>query len=417
MSELQTALLAIGFGVIVAVYVYGWWQQRKYRQKFGAAFKSAHADALYQESPARSLPELEDEPELPVPAAAVEHFVSAEEEAVEPVAETVDDFTPEEHASAETQVEEPTLDEEMSEEQPSEEAAPEEVATETGQVVAQDESCALLDLRSDFIVELNLAEPSPASALAGLWQRKFDFGKPVLVCGLTLSGPSSGARWERAVAEGAMLYSRFRIALQLVDRGGAISPAKLADFRDLVLGIARHIKADANVPDVPQTHQNALELDAFCADVDQMVGVNLVVPGERLLSGTRIAEAAVLQGLTLEADGAFHLLGAHGHSLFSLINIDSMPFQHHTLANHTTRGLTLLLDVPRVDSPAVQFDRMLVAAHGLARELQLNLVDDHRVVLSETGLARIRDQIVGVEAKMVDHGIAPGSAQARRLFA
>jgi FtsZ-interacting cell division protein ZipA len=422
MSELQTALLAIGFGVIVAVYVYGWWQQRKYRQKFGAAFKSSHADALYRESPARPLPELANEPELPVPAAAVEHFVSAEDEAVEPVAETVDELAPEEPASpasAETQAEEPSFDEEMPEEQPSEEAAPEDVATETetDRVVAQDESCALLDLRSDFIVELNLAEPSPASALAGLWQRKFDFGKPVLVCGLTLGTVSSGPRWERAVAEGAMLYSRFRVALQLVDRGGAISPAKLADFRDLVLGIARHIKADANVPDVPQTHQNALELDAFCADVDQMVGVNLVVPGERLLSGTRIAEAAALQGLTLEADGAFHVLGVHGHSLFSLINIDSMPFQHHTLVTHTTRGLTLLLDVPRVDSPAVQFDRMLVAAHGLARELQLNLVDDHRVVLSETGLARIRDQIVGVEAKMCDHGIAPGSAQARRLFA
>ncbi|HZW25769.1 MAG TPA: cell division protein ZipA C-terminal FtsZ-binding domain-containing protein [Gallionella sp.] len=415
MSELQKALLAIGFGVIVAVYVYGWWQQRKYRQKFGAAFKSSHADALYQESPARPLPELENEPQAlsPEPAPAVEHFVKIAEEAVEPVAAAVEPAS-EAQVSAETPVEEPTLGEEATEEQPLEdEDTPAEAHPAETAPVAQDESCALLDLRSDFIVELNLAEPSPASALAGLWQRKFDFGKPVLVCGLTLNAP----RWERAVAEGATLYSRFRIALQLVDRGGAISPAKLADFRDLVLGIAARIKADANVPDMPQTHQNALELDAFCADVDQMVGVNLVVPGERLLSGTRIAEAAALQGLTLEADGAFHLLGAHGHSLFSLINMNSMPFQHHTLATHTTRGLTLLLDVPRVDSPAVQFDRMLAAAHGLARELQLNLVDDHRVVLSETGLARIRDQIIDVEAKMCEHGIAPGSAQARRLFA
>ena len=416
MSELQTALLAIGFGVIVAVYVYGWWQQRKYRQKFGAAFKSAHADALYQESPARPLPELADEPEALLserPAAPVtEHFVNIAEEAAEPVVAEVGEPAAEESSFEETQAEEQAFDEDMTEEPTQEESVAEPEVP-----APQDENCAQLDLRSDFIVELNLAEPSPASALSGLWQRKFDFGKPVLVCGLTLAGPSSVARWERAVAEGTMLYSRFRIALQLVDRGGAVSAAKLADFRDLVLGIAARIKADANVPDVPQTQQNAVELDGFCADVDQMVGVNLVVPGERLLSGTRIAEAAALQGLTLEADGAFHLLGAHGHSLFSLINIDSMPFQHHTLANHTTRGLTLLLDVPRVESPAVQFDRMLVAAHGLARELQLNLVDDHRVVLTDAGLARIREQIVEVAAKMVDHGIAPGSAQARRLFA
>lgn len=413
MSELQTALLAIGFGVIVAVYVYGWWQQRKYRQKFGAAFKSAHADALYRESPARPSPELEEEPEALLPerssAPVTEHFVNIAEatvtvEAVEPASE--------ESLPAETLEEEQVFDEGEAEE-PSQE----ESVAEPEVPAPQDESCAQLDLRSDFIIELNLAEPSPASALSGLWQRKFDFGKPVQVCGLTLGTASAGPRWERAVAEGTSLYSRFRIALQLVDRGGAVSGAKLADFRDLVLGIAARIKADANVPDVQQTQQNAVELDAFCADVDQMVGVNLVVPGERLLSGTRIAEAAALHGLTLEADGAFHLIGAHGHSLFSLINIDSMPFQHHTLANHVTRGLTLLLDVPRVESPAVQFDRMLAAAHGLARELQLNLVDDHRVVLTDAGLARIREQIVGVEAQMSDSGIAPGGAQARRLFA
>src|ERR1035437_4720293 len=53
MSELQAALLMIGFGVIVAVYVFGWWQQRRYRRKFGAAFKASHADALYQESGAK----------------------------------------------------------------------------------------------------------------------------------------------------------------------------------------------------------------------------------------------------------------------------------------------------------------------------------------------------------------------------
>ncbi len=41
MSELQKSLLMIGLGVIIAVYVYGWWQQRSYRRKFGTAFKAA----------------------------------------------------------------------------------------------------------------------------------------------------------------------------------------------------------------------------------------------------------------------------------------------------------------------------------------------------------------------------------------
>ncbi|MBI3222878.1 MAG: ZipA, partial [Nitrosomonadales bacterium] len=50
MSELQAALLSIGLGVIVAVYVYGWWQQRQYRRKFGGMFKAGRADALYREA-------------------------------------------------------------------------------------------------------------------------------------------------------------------------------------------------------------------------------------------------------------------------------------------------------------------------------------------------------------------------------
>jgi FtsZ-interacting cell division protein ZipA len=357
MSELQAALLAIGFGVIVAVYAFGWWQQRRYRRKFGATFKAGHADALYQD---RGEPVLPRQPEL---ASIVEEVVGVPDAGL-PNANLLD------------------------------------------------ESCKLPDTRTDFIIELHLDEPGPAAVLDGLWQRKFDFGKPMQVCGLTLATK----HWERAVAEGQALHERFRIALQLVDRGGAISEAKLADFRDLVLGIAKRIKANTSVPDLNKTYQLAVELDAFCAEVDQMVGVNLVPQGERLLRGAKIAQAAELQGMSLEPDGAFHLLDEQGHSLFSLTNRDNRPFQHHTLETFSTPGITLLLDVPRVENPALHFDRMVGVAHELAKELQVNVVDDHRAALSDNGLARIRAQIAEVEAKMCGQNIVPGSAQARRLF-
>ena len=169
MSELQAALLAVGFGVIVTVYAFGWWQQRRYRRKFGAAFKTSHADALYQKAGTGQVRE----------AALAEMVRGALGEAVSPA---------------------------------------DPAAT------SLDGSCALLDARSDFIIELQMNEASPAAVLDGFWQRKFDFGKPVHVCGM----PLNSAQWERAIAESQTLYARFRIALQLVDRGGAISAAKLA---------------------------------------------------------------------------------------------------------------------------------------------------------------------------------------------
>jgi len=370
MSELQAALLAIGLGVIIAVYVFGWWQQRRYRSKFGTAFMANHADALYRSN---------DD----IQAERVQHSPLAE--LSEGPLDAVSDF---DDGSGEISV-------------------PESVTTNL-----LDDSCTLLNARSDFIIELHLSEPSHAAVLDGLWQRKFDFRKPVQVCGLTMGTD----KWERAIAESQVLYARFRIALQLVDRSGAISETKLADFQDLVLGVAGNIKADTTVPDIRETHHHALEMDAFCAEVDQVAGVNLMAPGGRMLRGERIAQVATVLGMKLEADGAFHLPDAQGHTLFSLINQDSKPFQHHTLETSSTTGITLLLDVPRVEHPARQFDQMMQVAHDLARELQVNVVDDNGVALSDSGLALIRARINEVELKMCAIGIIPGSTQARRLF-
>lgn len=372
MSELQIALLVIGFGVVVAVYGYGWWQQRLYRRKFGEAFRSTRPDASDQRD---ALYRTE-----------VAHRDASHQEATEQA----------------QQLPESVIDDVL-----------EDTSVAESLSDSQNEPCALLDGRCDFIIELHLNEPSPAAVLEGLWQRKFDFGKPVQVCGLVLGTK----KWERAIADGTGLYAHIRIALQLVDRGGAISAAKLADFRDLILGIAQHIKADATVPDIDETHRLATELDAFCASVDQMVGVNLVLPGERPLFGGKISQAAALMGMTLELDGAFHLLDARRQSLFSLSNRDNRPFQHHALGTFSTKGVTLLMDVPRVENPATQFDAMLRVARTLSNELQANVVDDNLVALSVDGLARIRDKITGVETTMRERGIAPGSAQARRLFA
>lgn len=370
MSELQEVLLAIGFGVIVAVYAFGWWQQWRYRQKFSTAFRASHADALYQGNGATLTGQGQQSPLAGVIDEAINKVIVTDVEVAE-----------------------------------------ESIAELSGTDLL-DGSCSLLNVRNDFIIELHLTEPSPAAVLDGLWHRKFDFGKPVQICGSTLGTK----RWERAIAESQVLYERFRIALQLVDRGGAISAAKLSDFKDLVLGVAKLIKADSTVPDIRETYHHAVELDVFCAEVDQMIGVNLVPSGDKLIPATKIAQAAARQGMTLEADGAFHLLDAHGQSVFSLINQNSVPFQRHTLETFSTAGITLLLDVPRVENPGNQFDQMMHVARELAKELQVNVVDDHRVLLSDSSLAHIRTQIAEVEAKMRTQDIVAGSAQARRLF-
>ena len=272
--------------------------------------------------------------------------------------------------------------------------------------------CTLLDSRCDFIIELHLDEPCPAAALDGLWQRRGAFRKPVQVCGLTLNS----VQWEKVSVDCPFYYSKFHIALQVVDRSGVISATELGDFRDMVQDVSRHIHADIHIPDIAATHRNAQVLDAFCAAVDQMVGVNLLPEGERPFNAGKIAQAVTVLGMKLEADGVFHLRDAAGHSVITLVNQDGRPFQPHTLAHFATAGITLLLDVPRVACPAENFDLLVQMAHSLARTLPANLLDDHRVPLTDTALAHTRTQIAAVEKKMCDNHLMPGSEQARRLF-
>ena len=352
MSELQISLLAIGIAVIVAVYLYNFWVQRQYQRKFGDAFKPQE-DALY-------------------------HGVTPQKR-----------------------------------DKPVEVAEPQKLpAAEKARVNAPDEVCTLLDVATDYIIEIFPISLASANALAPLWQRRFDFGKNVNACG---QNAATGI-WEKVIADSHVSYSAFRLGLQLANRAGAVSAARLSDFRDLAREISANLQAETAMSDVEDSASYALRLDAFCAEVDQMIGINLLPNGEISLPANEIAQVAQLQGMSLQADGAFHLLDTRGFTVYSMSNVDTIPFQHHTFNHMRVKGLTLLLDVPRVAQPAQRFDDMVVLARQLAQDLGAAMVDDHLAMLSDASLAQIREQIVAIEHRMLAADIQPGSAQARRLF-
>lgn len=353
MSELQISLLGIGAAVIVAVYLYNLWLQQQYQRKFGSAFKPQE-DVLYQGGASKNRDTL------------------------------MEDFESDNH-----------------------------LPTDKVKVNVQDEVCLLLDETTDYIVEIYPIGLASSDALGPLWQRRFDFGKNVNACGLN----TATGKWEKVIADSPLTYNVFKLSLQLANRSGAVSAARLSDFRDLVHDIGLHLQADTTVPNVSDAATRALQLDAFCAEVDQMIGINLLPNGDITLSANEVSQATKTRGMNLQADGAFHLLDARGFTLYSLCNVDTTPFQHHTFNHMRVKGLTLLLDVPRVEHPAERFDEMVVLARGLAKELGATVVDDYRVPLSDSSLAKIREQIVAIEDRMLIGDIEPGSARARRLFA
>ena len=190
---------------------------------------------------------------------------------------------------------------------------------------------------------------------------------------------------------------------------------ELASFCQQVTRFAEEYNAAVSFPQRQQKLVAARELDRFCADVDVLIGIN-VVP-RQAIEGTRLRSFAESAGMQLEPDGAFHYLADSGNTLYSLMAADQMPFTLHTLLDNSFPALSLLFDVPRVAGGAEVFDRAIQFARQLAAEFDSQLVDDNRRVLTDVGLARIREQLQQIYGSMDDRGIAPGSVAALRLFA
>jgi FtsZ-interacting cell division protein ZipA len=355
MSEFQLSLLTIGIIVVAGVYLYGFWQQWRYRRSQGESFKSQFTESSVQTA-SNKVRTIDTQPEEPGdPLLGLEGAFDSS---------------------------------------------------------VADEVCGLLNDATDYVVTFLLKHPLAPDALDALWQRRFDFGKSVHACGLN----TGSGLWERLIPDSEQTYRAFRLSLQLVDRTGSVSEMRLAGFRDLLNEIAKQLQIEVRLPSVEEAMQRAQELDRFCADVDQMIGINLLASGDRKLFGTEVSAVAERLGMSLQSDGTFHLADEFGVTLFNLSASDGTVFQHHTLNQTRVDSLTLLLDIPRVSEPVRCFDEMVALAQELTKTLRAILVDDQRVALSDGAIAQIRAQVAATEDLMLVGHITPGSAQALRLF-
>lgn len=360
MSDLQLSLIVIGVVVVGAVYLYNWLQEQRFRHHMQQAFSNARDDVLLKAGVESVLGDGRLEPQL-VPQEAVPGTGEQEVALREPRGAT---------------------------------------------------AVAGFDAVLDYVTEINADTVITDTLIAELMSRIAACGKPVHIAGFD---PRS-SDWEDAVRGKRGRYTRLRLGLQLVNRAGAVNPAQIAAFRDAVKGCADKIPAPATCPDVQAALQRARDLDLFCAEVDIAIGVNIVVREGASLAGARILALAEGMGFKLESDGVFHFRDARRQTLLTLDNHEPAPFLPERIKDITTHGVTLLLDVSRVEDGVAVLGRMLEIAMSLAAALDARLVDDNRVALTEAGIARIREQVGTIHAAMAARGIPAGSVRAQRLF-
>lgn len=364
MGNLQIALILIGALFVVGMVLFNWWQQRSHRRRTESLFESKHDDVL-----------LDDFKPVPIQDGRVEHRL-------------VD-------IGDEVLLDEPALNDDIAEEVEFEPAA---------------SPVHFADAEIDYIAEIQANSPIGAEEMAEVFRRKFDFGKRVGVYGLNID---SGC-WEEPHARPK--YRNFKISLQLVDRSGVISLAKLSEFRDMIVGVAAHLGTSEHCPEINEAHSRAILLDKFCAEVDMLIGINVMSRGEETFAGTKIRGLAEAAGFRLESDGTFKYFDDHGSHLFSLCNHEPAVFLPDGIRHLSTHGVTFLLDVPRVAQGRQAFDQMITLAKNFSATLGGVLVDDKRLMLNDTGFDKIRKLLQEIKLKMESRQIAPGGERALRLF-
>lgn len=378
MSDLQISLLVIGVVVVGAVYLFNRLQERKLRRKLEQAFGAEHDDVLL-EAPQPSPADPRIEPQLQ-PAPADSAVIASREPEPRPG--------------------------------PGSAKKPEAETVPAAAMSAALPPAPGLDPAIDCIAQIDASKPIADAVIAELLGKIAVCGKPVRGVGFN----ADAAQWEDLGRAGSDRYARLYLALQLVNRAGPVNPAQLAAFCEAVKSCAEKIPAAAMLPDTDEALQQARELDAFCAEVDVAIGINIVAQKAGAFSGTKIRALAEAAGFKLEPEGVFHYRNDERRILFTLDNHEPAPFIPEQIKSLSTTGITLLLDVPRVANGHKVLDRMFDVGNHFAHGLGGQMVDDNRVALNETGVAKIKQQLGAILAAMAERGIQAGSERALRLF-
>lgn len=368
MSDFQIGMIIAGVAIVGGVVGLNWWQERSFRRKAEKAFEKPAQDVLLEPKPKTAARASSDkprlEPSLGVPAAPVAH----EQAAVAGVGKSLT-------------ATEPRVD-------------------------------PLLDSVVDFIADFVPTEPVPAHKVLVAIEDAAQLGKSVRWMGLL-----EGEGWQAIAPGAAGSYTQIRAGLQLADRKGPIGESQMLEFIRIARALADDIGANLELPQRQPALQAAGDLDAFCAEVDVLIGLNIVSRDGTPFPATKIRSLCEAAGMELAEDGMFHYRNEQGQTLFSLCNLGQESFSSATIRQMRVNAVTLLFDVPRVAGGIAVFDRVAALARHLADSVDGELVDDNRRPLNEQSLGSIKRQLTDIYNRMQLRGIEPGSGLALRLFA
>ena len=392
MSDLQIGLLIVGVAVVAAVLVFNWIQERRFRRQANAAFQVPVADALMRDAAAPHAAHERVEPAL----GKTVFNGDGEDDASEPHVRLGAGMPLADEAVA------PVVVAPVS-------PAPSPERRPAGPPAAA--PAAPYDELIEYRARIG-CDGVTAHVFADAINQTHTLGKAVRWLGL----PVGATAWEDLRPWHDVRYQQVVVTLQLADRNGAAQEEQLGALCDVLQATAEKHGLRLACDDVVDALERAQAIDRFCVDVDVLIGLNVVARGEGAVNLTRIVREAESSGMVLGGDGVFKLLDSRGEPLYSLCNHDAEPFAAEAVEGQSSQGVTLQIDVPRVPDGMKVFDSMVAFGRKLANDVGGILVDDNLRPLTDTGIEKIRSQLVHIYERMEARGVPSGSRRALRLF-
>ncbi len=359
MSDLQLALAAVGVVIVGGVLAFNVMQERRARGKAERDFGEPAPDALLETPPARREPTMNATPGS-APAAVVR-------------APAPDETSP--HLQA--------------------------------QELAESAPAAEVSSRIDTVAVILADDPIMSEQLQPLLAALAGFGKPVHVEGIV------DEQWHPIETSPRRSWRELRVGLQLANRHGPVAAEDVERFNRTIADFAAAVNAVSQREAPAAAASRAREVDAFCAETDIEVAVNVVGQFGATFAIARVKALALENAMSETASGELVRFTPDGHPGFVLRRFDDANAKP---SNTYYTGLTFALDLPQVAEAPLVLAEMVRVAGIFASTLGGQLVDDHRKPLTEAGLASIRRSLEKIFHEMETHGIPAGSPLARRLF-
>ncbi|HUL67769.1 MAG TPA: hypothetical protein VLW55_24460 [Burkholderiaceae bacterium] len=365
MSELHLALLLLAAVLLVLLFGYNKWQERRALQRLDTTLRSGVGDALLEPA----IPEVQ-----PTNAAAPPGRIEPKFGSLAPIPPV----------SVPEEMDQPTIPGDFA-------PAPEREGSLAGWIEDPLLDC-VLELRCSHAVDGVTA----LDAIAGLQRQRFAL--PVHVA----AWDARTQQWVHPDRFG--FYTELLVAIQLANRRVALDEVEASRFLAAAQQMAVALDADFDAPDVGRLVNLATELRDSSGQFDVQIGLTLLGSGESW-SAERLKSAAEKADMVLAAPGLWRRLDEAGNPLFTF-----------AAASLLKDRLVMELDVPLAPADAQPLRSMFAAASLIALDLGAQIVDDNGEPVDAASLTSVERKLEELYERMRQTGYEPGSPRTLRLY-